>query len=97
MLIQGGETEEDPMYPRCRRGGRGHPAFLTSQLSFPELSTGPLLWPALIRGEPWLGGGRQAGLDPNVSPERLRLEPSSRCLRHVGSRTWLKHPFIIGK
>lgn len=64
-------------------------------LFFPETSTGPLPSPVLIPGEPWLGRG-WGRLDKTlVSPhrERLQFEPSSRCFRHMGSQTRLKHQF----
>lgn len=90
LLIQGGETEEDRMYP-----GVGGPTFHTAEPSFASLNfpQAPSPGRPSSLGSPGWEGGRQAGQDPGFSPERLQLEPSSRCLRHVGSRTRLKHQF----
>lgn len=50
----------------------------------------PCPWGALVGGR-----GRAGGTGPQFLPARgrLRFEPSSRCLRHMGSRTRLKHRF----
>lgn len=87
--VQGGDTEEDHL-PGCR--GTGPPHHPTPSFLFQNLPQASSTGQPSSLGFPG-GQGAGAGWPGPVSPrpERLQVEPSSRCLRHVGSRTRLKH------